>query len=141
MIKELDFRLEELKQSKHRNWTILGTMVAVMSVISFFLLRKKPAEKASKEVEIEKKALRVEKEILVNLKLKLQNMEKAIIAREKETRGDSGDDHSAEHAHHGGCSHGCAHDHEQEEEEESQKEKAGSHSSDPDQPKDRELTK
>lgn len=61
MTAELDKRLTELKTSKDRNYLILGAMVLVMTVLSFFMCKKNGSVKLDKEVERERDLLQAEK--------------------------------------------------------------------------------
>jgi hypothetical protein len=61
MTAELDKRLTELKTSKDRNYLILGVMVLVMTVLSFFMCKKNGSVKLDKEVERERDLLQAEK--------------------------------------------------------------------------------
>lgn len=80
--KDLESKLAELKQSRNQNFYIFGAMLVTMVLFSVYICRKgKGAFGNNEELLKSAEFINSEKEKLANLKKKLQEMEKILIAK------------------------------------------------------------
>jgi hypothetical protein len=83
--RELEAKLAELKNSRNQNFLIFGALFVIMILFSVFICRKTNGGMGNSE-EFLKGAeyVNVEKQKMANLKNKLQEMEKILIAKMEE---------------------------------------------------------
>ena len=86
--RELTEKLDQLKGSRNQNFLIFGALFVLMLLFSVFMCKKGSQGVFGKDDELLKSAdfIKTEKEKLLNLKTKLQKMEKILIAKMDEMK-------------------------------------------------------